>query len=106
MVRGLTKSAWRLCSSASAFYCSDCGTNYLAVTIGNGVQLKDRGQMTYEERLEAAERHRLTGNGLFQEVRTYLSGASCLLLPGLACGCASQCLCITLCLLTEGCATA
>ena len=39
--------------------------------------------MTYEERLEAAERHRLTGNGLFQEVCTYLSGTSCLLLPGL-----------------------
>ena len=31
-------------------------------------QLKDRGQMTYEERLEAAERHRMTGNALFQQV--------------------------------------
>ena len=32
------------------------------------MQLKDRGQMTYEERLEAAERHRMTGNALFQQV--------------------------------------
>ena len=36
-------------------------------------QLKDRGQMTYEERLEAAERHRLTGNSLFQQVDTCCS---------------------------------
>ena len=33
------------------------------------VQMKDRGEMTYEERLEAAERHRLKGNALFQQVR-------------------------------------
>lgn len=29
--------------------------------------MKERGEMTYEERLEAAERHRLRGNALFQE---------------------------------------
>ena len=45
---------------------------YLVVIPGDGVQLKDRGQMTYEERLEAAERHRLTGNALFQEACTRL----------------------------------
>ncbi|CAL8461943.1 g1474 [Coccomyxa elongata] len=28
-------------------------------------EMKDRGEMTYEERLEAAERHRLKGNALF-----------------------------------------
>ena len=31
------------------------------------LQMKDRAEMTYEERLEAAERHRLKGNVLFQE---------------------------------------
>ena len=31
------------------------------------LQMKDRAEMTYEERLEAAERHRLKGNALFQE---------------------------------------
>lgn len=36
-------------------------------------QMKDRGEMTYEERLEAAERQRLRGNALFQEVRMRLS---------------------------------
>lgn len=30
--------------------------------------MKDRGEMTYEERLEAAERHRLKGNALFLQV--------------------------------------
>ena len=43
-------------------------------------QLKDRGQMTYEERLEAAERHRMTGNTLFQQVVaccSKLSESSC-----------------------------
>jgi hypothetical protein len=32
------------------------------------MQMKDRNEMTYEERLEAAERHRLKGNALFAEV--------------------------------------
>lgn len=31
--------------------------------------MKERNEMTYEERLEAAERHRLKGNALFTEVR-------------------------------------
>ncbi|EIE25611.1 hypothetical protein COCSUDRAFT_83618 [Coccomyxa subellipsoidea C-169] len=30
-------------------------------------EMKDRGEMTYEERLEAAERHRMKGNALFQQ---------------------------------------
>ena len=32
-------------------------------------QTKDRGDMTYEERLSAAEQYRLRGNALFQEAR-------------------------------------
>ncbi len=39
------------------------------------MQMKERGEMTYEERLEAAERHRLKGNALFLQVRHILGEA-------------------------------